>query len=68
MSWLFGSYNKPPPGQMPPGFPPTPGAGGGADGTPPGGSDKSRMDAYRFDSAALERAAEAARTLERSSV
>ena len=53
---------------MPPGFPPTPGAGGGADGTPPGGPDKSKMDAYRFDSAALERAAEAARTLERSSV
>ena len=43
--------------------------------TPPGGDDKdgkgmtkSQMDAYRFDSAALERAAAAAKELEKSSM
>lgn len=62
MSWLFGGYNKGGEGVIPPGFPPPPGAGG----KPPDPSDKSKMEAYRFDSAALERAAEAAKTLEKS--
>lgn len=31
-------------------------------------AEKKAMEAYRFDSSALERAAEAARTLERSSM
>jgi len=60
MSWLFGS-GKPPP--LPPNFPGQPGEGGGSDGK---GGDKTRSDAYSFDSAALERAAKAAQTLERS--
>ena len=67
MSWLFGGYNKGGEGGIPPGFPPPPGTGGGAGGKPPDSSDKSKMEAYRFDSAALERAAEAAKTLEKSS-
>lgn len=53
-------------GQVPPGFPPPPGSGGDSgdkDGKKP---DKSRSDAYSFDSAALERAAQAAKVLERS--
>ena len=67
MSWLFGGYNKGQGGQVPPGLVPPPAGSGGSDGGAPGSSDKSKMDAYRFDSAALERAAEAAKTLERSS-
>lgn len=60
MSWLFGS-GKPPP--IPPNFPGQPGGGDGSDDK---GGGKSRSDAYSFDSAALERAAKAAQTLERS--
>lgn len=60
MSWLFGSGNPP---QLPPGAmgPPPPG-----DGNAGKGGEKTRSDAYSFDSAALERAAKAAQTLERS--
>ncbi|KAK6639865.1 hypothetical protein RUM43_008140 [Polyplax serrata] len=66
MSWLFG-YNK----KQPPDFANlagiTPGigdgSGGGGDELP---RDKSKMEAYRFDSGALERAAAAARELEKS--
>lgn len=77
MSWLFGmgGGQQPPPdggGVQNPFLPP--GGGGGA----PGGDDKgkndqgqssgsSKMEAYRFDSAALERAAKAAKELEKSS-
>jgi len=64
MSWLFGYRgNQPPPEgtQIP--TPPSEGGGGG-------GSDdkitKKAMEAYRFDSSALERAAQAAKDLERS--
>jgi len=64
MSWLFGYRgNQPPPDgtQIP--TPPSEGGGGG-------GSDdkitKKAMEAYRFDSSALERAAQAAKDLERS--
>lgn len=74
MSWLFGygRKNEQPPdlsqfGVQPP--PPPPAAGGGS---PPDGqnltkSERKAMEAYRFDSTALERAAQAAKDLERSS-
>lgn len=73
MSWLFG-YKSQVPTQMP-----DIGAGPAHPGSPPGtaGSasgdqklttaERKAMEAYRFDSSALERAAEAAKTLERSS-
>ncbi|XP_053694411.1 ATPase family AAA domain-containing protein 3A homolog [Sabethes cyaneus] len=72
MSWLFGYKSQVP--QMPPG-----GGDGGPPEEPTAGSagevagdktltkaERKAMEAYRFDSSALERAAEAARTLERS--
>ncbi|CAG0902869.1 unnamed protein product [Darwinula stevensoni] len=70
MSWLFGLRNSTP--QQPPE------AGGGVpvgNAPPPGGGNTGQgdtkvskaMEAYRFDSAALERAAQAAKELERSS-
>lgn len=66
MSWLFGMNKGQGGSQLPPGFPPPPGSGGdsGDKGGKP--TDKSRSDAYSFDSAALERAAQAAKTLEHS--
>ena len=62
-------------GKNPPVIPdiqlPTPPPGGGGDDDSKGGSGQgqggSKMEAYRFDSAALERAAQAARDLEKSS-
>lgn len=57
MSWLFG-LNKGQGAEQPPIFPFPPPPPSGNDGK--GGDDKkgtSKMDAYRFDSAALERAA-----------
>ncbi|KAF7403693.1 hypothetical protein HZH68_006487 [Vespula germanica] len=68
MSWLFGYRNA----QQPQDFsqfikPPASGADGGGDGSPPKNFMKSQMEAYRFDSSALERAAAAAKELERSS-
>lgn len=64
MSWLFGYRgNQPPPEgtQIP--IPPSEGGdGGGSDDK----STKKAMEAYRFDSSALERAAQAAKDLERS--
>lgn len=67
MSWLLGDrYKQHPPTQMPPGDPGGDGAapGGGTGGEPP--KIGKGMDAYRFDSSALERAAAAAKELERS--
>lgn len=73
MSWLFGYRNSQPPQNFSQLIPP-PTAGGSGDGS--GGSGggesvpkitKSQMEAYRFDSGALERAAAAAKDLERSS-
>lgn len=72
MSWLFGYGSKtpqPPPdlsGGLPPDGQAPPGAGGG--GEPPNltKAEKKAMEAYRFDSSALERAAQAARELEKS--
>ncbi|KAF9811697.1 hypothetical protein SFRURICE_011060 [Spodoptera frugiperda] len=63
MSWLFGySSTPPPPSDVPP-------ADSGGSAAPPTNltkSEKKAMEAYRFDSSALERAAQAARELERS--
>lgn len=68
MSWLFG-YKRPE--QQPLDI------SGGAENGPGAGqvsgdqtltkAERKAMEAYRFDSSALERAAEAAKTLERSS-
>ncbi|XP_045510106.1 ATPase family AAA domain-containing protein 3A homolog [Colias croceus] len=62
MSWLFG-YSRP--SQPPPEGPPPDGEAAAA---PPNltKAEKKAMEAYRFDSSALERAAQAARELERS--
>jgi hypothetical protein len=71
MSWLFGmggGQQQPPPG-FPPGFPmPPPGPPGDntGDGKGKGEGQDGKMEAYRFDSAALERAANAAKELERN--
>ena len=66
MSWLFGYSSTPPqpPSDVPPGD-----SGGAGSAAPPNlsKSEKKAMEAYRFDSSALERAAQAARELERSS-
>lgn len=68
MSWLFG-LNK---GQPTPpdfsqlGLPPPPPDGGTDDKDPKKDSQGHGMEAYRFDSAALERAAKAAKDLEKS--
>lgn len=65
MSWLFGIKSNP--------APPTAGGEGGNDqpNQPPSAplstSERKAMEAYRFDSSAFERAAEAAKILERSS-
>ncbi|XP_071450896.1 ATPase family AAA domain-containing protein 3 [Hetaerina americana] len=65
MSWLFGlrkDQNLPSDGLQ---FPQPPAAAGGG-GDSGDTSGKSKMDAYRFDSTALERAAKAAKELEAS--
>lgn len=65
MSWLFGMGSG---GQGPPQVPLPPSGGDANDGsTPQKPLTKSEMEAYRFDSAALERAAKAAKELEGSS-
>ncbi|XP_075213213.1 ATPase family AAA domain containing bor [Lycorma delicatula] len=63
MSWIFG-YNKKDP--QDPLIPEIPAAGGGDSGPPMNEADRKRMEAYRFDSTALERAAQAARELEKN--
>lgn len=69
MSWIFGYGKKNDQGQS---FQPPPGDGNAA--VPPVGdmglskAEKKVMEAYRFDSSALERAAQAARELEQSSM
>lgn len=65
MSWLFGIKNQAPPPQ-------TGGVDDGSDPNQPAPaplskSERKAMEAYRFDSSALERAAAAAKTLEKSS-
>lgn len=69
MSWLFGYRNSQPPQDFSQFIQPPPASGSG-DGGGSGESPKitrSQMEAYRFDSGALERAATAAKELERSS-
>lgn len=71
MSWLFGMNKGQNVPEFPPQFPLPPPDGGddGKKGTDSQGQlDKSKMEAYRFDSAALERAAKAAKDLEKSSM
>ncbi|KAL3280996.1 hypothetical protein HHI36_004221 [Cryptolaemus montrouzieri] len=67
MSWIFGYGKKNDQGQ---GFPPPPGDGNASAPPPPdmglSKAEKKAMEAYRFDSSALERAAQAARELEQS--
>ena len=70
MSWLFGVNKPPPPGEEPPVIPGSPGGGdqGGEDG---GGKDdtgdsKTAPVWRSFDPSGLERAAKAARELEKS--
>ena len=71
MSWLFGMNQRPQDFSQ---FVPPPsatGGGGGSDdsGRPEGsGRGSGAMEAYRFDSAALERAANAAKELEKSGI
>lgn len=69
MSWLFGMNQRPQDfSQFVP--PPAGGAGGDQGGAGDSGDGKKSgaMDAYRFDSSALERAAKAAKELEKSGV
>ncbi|XP_067006029.1 ATPase family AAA domain-containing protein 3A homolog [Anabrus simplex] len=62
--WLFGSRSQQPPTEIPQ-FPvPPAGSSGGDDERIK--NEKKAMEAYRFDSTALERAAQAAKELERS--
>lgn len=63
MSWLFGYSTKPP--QPPSDEPPAEGGGVPASAGLTK-AEKRTMEAYRFDSSALERAAQAAKELERS--
>ncbi|XP_076066542.1 ATPase family AAA domain containing bor [Oratosquilla oratoria] len=66
MSWLFGLNKQQPPDFSQFTFPP-PGAAGGGEGGDGGKPPTNKeMEAYRFDSAALERAAKAAKDLETS--
>lgn len=71
MSWLFGVKKQP---TLPDNFSdPNAAAGGGVGAGQASGdqqltkAEKKAMEAYRFDSSALERAAQAAKTLENSS-
>lgn len=72
MSWIFG-YKKPG-SDLPPPPPPSPSPIGNFDGSANSGNDQSsggkafagRESIYKFDSTALERAAQAAKELERS--
>lgn len=68
MSWLFGYKSQvpqqpPPDGQSDGGVP----SSGTPDMSNMSRAERKQMEAYRFDSSALERAAEAAKTLEKSS-
>lgn len=72
MSWIFGygRRDQQPPDMSQFGVPPA-GGSGGAGGDIPNDpkltkAERKQMEAYRFDSTALERAAQAAKDLERS--
>ncbi|XP_014783149.1 ATPase family AAA domain-containing protein 3-B [Octopus bimaculoides] len=69
MSWLFGikkDQHIPEAPQFPLPMPPSSGGSGGKGNDDSASSLNSKMEAYRFDSAALERAAKAAKDLESS--
>ncbi len=71
MSWLFGIKSNPPPDDVFAGLIPPAGAEGGGGGSEPpkkdsGKKSESRDSRYSFDSSALERAAQAAKELEKS--
>ena len=67
MSWLFGVKKGQPTDVDLSAFQlPTPGGAGGSDDKSKDSQGQKAMEAYRFDSAALERAAKAAKDLERS--
>lgn len=70
MSWLFGVNKPPPPGEEPPLIPGSPGGGdqGGGDsgGKDDTGDGKTAPVWRSFDPSGLERAAKAARELEKS--
>lgn len=67
-SWLFGRRNDVPSGDLPQfPTPPTAGTSGGGGAGESDDDRRKRMEAYRFDSAALEKAAKAAKDLESSS-
>lgn len=66
MSWIFGIKKQPQIPEAPEnGGPPSAGQSSGDQQLTK--AEKRAMEAYRFDSSALERAAEAAKTLEKSS-
>lgn len=71
MGWLFGRGGQQQPDLSQYGIPPPPAAGGAGSGNPDDPNltkaEKKAMEAYRFDSSALERAAQAAKELEQSS-
>lgn len=69
MSWLLGYRNTQPPQDFSQFIQPpaSSGSDGGGDGSTSKNLMKSQMEAYRFDSSALERAAAAAKELEKSS-
>lgn len=68
MSWLFGLRKDPGPGVV---LPPPENSGDDSNGQQPQNNQQPRgtrpSEAYRFDSSALERAAQAAKDLEKSS-
>lgn len=70
MSWLFGVNKPPPPGEEPPLIPGSPGGGdqgGGDSGGKDDTGDSKTAPVWRsFDPSGLERAAKAARELEKS--
>lgn len=68
MSWLFGYKTPQPPPEMAPGanIPSAGGTGGSGADDERAKLENKKMEAYRFDSTALERAAKAAKDLEKS--
>lgn len=68
-SWLWGGKQPQIPENFADFIPPTGGSGGGGgsgDDDKPKTGKSGAMEAYRFDSSALEKAAESARTLEKN--
>ncbi|GLH05800.1 ATPase family AAA domain-containing protein 3 [Gryllus bimaculatus] len=64
--WLFGGRSQQPPPPVDPLAPPASAGGTGGGDDDKSQNERKRMEAYRFDSTALERAAQAAKDLEKS--